>query len=141
MSWLYKGQVFTEDMIPEGAVGFIYEMEAIIDGKPVRYVGKKNFFSTRKKKFGKKALAAMTDKRAKKYTLVTKPDYEKYYSSNEVLKKAHKEGVPIKRFMIRICYTKTELTYQETKYQFVREVLEKEEYLNANILGRFYKQK
>jgi hypothetical protein len=141
MSWLYKGQVFTEDMIPEGAVGFIYEMEAIIDGKPVRYVGKKNFFSTRKKKFGKKALAAMTDKRVKKYTLVTKPDYEKYYSSNEVLKKAHKEGVPIKRFMIRICYTKTELTYQETKYQFVREVLEKEEYLNANILGRFYKQK
>lgn len=141
MSWLYKGQVFTEDMIPEGAVGFIYEMETIIDGKPVRYVGKKNFFSTRKKKFGKKALAAMTDKRSKKYTLVTKPDYEKYYSSNEVLKKAHKEGVPIKRFMIRICYTKTELTYQETKYQFVREVLEKEEYLNANILGRFYKQK
>jgi hypothetical protein len=45
MSWLYKGQIFKEDMIPEGAVGFIYEMEAIIDGKPVRYVGKKNFFS------------------------------------------------------------------------------------------------
>jgi hypothetical protein len=116
MSWLYKGQIFKEDMIPEGAVGFIYEMEAIIDGKPVRYVGKKNFFSKRKKKFGKKALAAM-------------------------LKKAHKKGIPIKRFIIKICYTKTELTYQETKHQFVQEVLEKEEYLNANILGRFYKQK
>lgn len=141
MSWLYKGQVFTEDMIPEGAVGFIYEMEAIIDGKPVRYVGKKNFFSKRKKKFGKKALAAMTDKRAKKYTVVIKPDYENYYSSNDVLKKAHKKGIPIKRFIIKICYTKTELTYQETKHQFVQEVLEKEEYLNANILGRFYKQK
>lgn len=141
MSWLYEGKVFTEDMIPEGAIGFIYEMEAIIDGKAVCYIGKKNFFSTRKKKFGKKALAAMTDKRSKKYTLVTKPDYENYYSSNDVLKKAHKEGVPIKRFILRICYTKTELTYQETKYQFGRGVLEKEEYLNANILGRFYKQK
>jgi len=140
VSWLYKAQQFTDDMIPEGAVGFVYEMEAIIDGKSVRYIGKKNFYSVRKKKFGKKALAAMTDKRAKKYELVTKTNYENYYSSNKVLQDAHKAGVPIKRYMIQICYSKAELTYQETKYQFVRGVLEKEEYLNANILGRFYKQ-
>jgi hypothetical protein len=140
MSWIYNGITFTEDMIPEGAVGFVYEMEAIIDGKAVRYIGKKNFFSVRKKKFGKKALAAMTDKRSKKYTMVTKPDYENYYSSNTVLKEAHKNKVPIKRYILKICFSKTELTYQETKHQFVHEVLEKDEYLNGNILGRFYKQ-
>ena len=141
MSWLYKGEVFTDSKIPEGAIGFIYEMEAIIDGKAVRYIGKKNFYSTTKKKLGVKALANMEDKRARKYTIQVKTNYQNYFSSNKVLQDAHKNGVPIKRFMVRICFSKTELTYHETKYQFVREVLEKEEYLNANILGRFYKIK
>jgi hypothetical protein len=141
MSWLYKGEVFNDSKIPEGAIGFIYEMEAIIDGKAVRYIGKKNFYSTTKKKLGKRAVANMEDKRAKKYTIQVKPNYQNYYSSNKVLQDAHKNGIPIKRFMVRICFSKTELTYHETKYQFVREVLEKEEYLNANILGRFYKIK
>lgn len=141
MSWLYKGEVFNDSKIPEGAIGFIYEMEAIINGKAVRYIGKKNFYSTTKKKFGKRAVANMEDKRAKKYTIQVKTNYQNYYSSNKVLQDAHKNGIPIKRFMVRICFSKTELTYHETKYQFVREVLEKEEYLNANILGRFYKIK
>ena len=141
MSWVYKGEVFNDSKIPEGALGFIYEMEAIIDGKAVRYVGKKNFYSTTKKKFGVRALANMEDKRAKKYTIQVKTNYQNYYSSNKVLQDAHKAGVIIKRFMVRICFSKTELTYHETKFQFVREVLEKEEYLNANILGRFYKIK
>jgi hypothetical protein len=141
MSWVYKGEVFNDSKIPEGALGFIYEMEAIIDGKAVRYVGKKNFYSITKKKFGVKALANMEDKRAKKYTIQVKTNYQNYYSSNKVLQDAHKAGIIIKRFMVRICFSKTELTYHETKFQFVREVLEKEEYLNANILGRFYKIK
>jgi translation elongation factor EF-G len=141
MSWVYKGEVFNDSKIPEGALGFIYEMEAIIDGKAVRYVGKKNFYSTTKKKFGVKAIANMEDKRAKKYTIQVKTNYQNYYSSNKVLQDAHKAGVLIKRFMVRICFSKTELTYHETKFQFVREVLEKEEYLNQNILGRFYQTK
>jgi hypothetical protein len=141
MSWVYKGDVFNDSKIPEGALGFIYEMEAIIDGKAVRYIGKKNFYSTTKKKFGVRALANMEDKRAKKYTIQVKTNYQNYYSSNKVLQDAHKAGIIIKRFMVRICFSKTELTYHETKFQFVREVLEKEEYLNANILGRFYKIK
>jgi hypothetical protein len=141
MSWIYEGKDFKENMIPEGAVGFIYEMEAIIDGKSVRYVGKKNFYSVTKKKFGKKALESITDKRTKKYSTVTKPSYENYYSSNITLKEAHKAGIKIKRYMVKICFSKMELTYYETKYQFTREVLEKEEFLNGNILGRFYKIK
>ena len=55
---------FTEDMIPEGAVGFVYIMNYLADdGQMYSYIGKKNFFSKRKKKFGKKKLAAMTDSR------------------------------------------------------------------------------
>ena len=141
MNWLYKAKKFTDDMIPDKAIGFVYEMEALIDGKSVRYIGKKNFYSNRKKKFGKKALAAITDKRTKKYEMVTKLNYSNYYSSNDILKAAHKAGILIKRYIVKICYSKTELTYYETKYQFNKEVLEKEEYLNGNILGKFYKFK
>ena len=139
MSWIYQGKEFDEFCIPDGAVGFVYLMSAIIDGKSVMYVGKKNFFANIKKPLGKKALAMSTDKRLKKYKRELKPDFMKYYSSNKILKEAHKDGVMIKREILRICYSNTELTYQETKYQFVYEVLEKSEFLNGNILGRFFR--
>ena len=139
--WSYQGQDFESSMIPEGAIGFVYEMQAVIDGKLVRYIGKKNFYSTTKKKFGKKAVASMQDKRSKKYTIQKKLTYESYYSSNSVLKDAHKAGIEIRRYMLKICYSAMELTYYETKFQFVREVLESDVFLNGNILGRFYKFK
>jgi len=141
MSWIYQGKEFDDKQIPDGAVGFIYIMSAIIDGKSVLYVGKKNFFANVKKPLGKKALAMSTDKRLKKYKRELKPDFMNYYSSNKILKDAHKAGVPIKREILRICYSQMELTYQETKHQFIYEVLEKQEFLNGNILGRFYKFK
>ena len=139
--WSYQGQDFENSMIPEGAEGFVYEMQAIIDGKLVRYIGKKNFYSVTKKRFGKKALSSMQDKRAKKYTMQKKLTYLDYYSSNVVLKDAHKAGIEIRRYMLKICLSKMELTYYETKFQFVRGVLESDEFLNGNILGRFYKFK
>lgn len=139
MSWIYKGVVFTPEMIPEGAVGFIYEMTAIIDGKSVAYIGKKNFALVTKKKLAKKN--APVDKRKKNYVKTSKLNYENYFSSNVTLKQAHKDKIPIKRNILHICYSKTELTYMETKYQFVKGVLESDYYLNGNILGRFYKQK
>jgi hypothetical protein len=141
MSWIYQGKEFDETGIPNGSIGFIYRMTAIIQHKSVAYIGKKNFFANRKKPMGKKALALTTDKRLKKYTREIKPDFMKYFSSNATLKAAHKEGVIIKREILLICYSATELTYQEVKHQFKYEVLEKDEYLNANILGRFYKTK
>jgi hypothetical protein len=139
--WSYQGQDFESSMIPEGAEGFVYEMQAVIDGKLVRYIGKKNFYSVTKKRFGKKALSSMQDKRAKKYTMQKKLTYLDYYSSNAVLKDAHKAGIEIRRYMLKICFSKMELTYYETKFQFVRGVLESDEFLNGNILGRFYKFK
>jgi hypothetical protein len=139
--WSYQGQDFESSMIPEGAEGFVYEMQAIINGKLVRYIGKKNFYSTTKKRMGKRAVAQLQDKRTKKYTIQKKLSYIDYYSSNAELKAAHKAGIDIRRYIIKICFSKTELTYYETKYQFIREVLESDEFLNGNILGRFYKFK
>tara|TARA_B110000503_G_C7150715_1_gene415050 strand:+ start:2524 stop:2946 length:423 start_codon:yes stop_codon:yes gene_type:complete len=139
MSWLFNGKVFCQDGIPQGAIGFVYQMSAIIAGKSVSYIGKKNFYANVKTKLSKKAMP--TDKRLKKYKRVTKTSYQDYYSSNDVLKQAHKENVVIKREILKICYSKNELTYQEVKHQFLLGVLESDLYLNRNILGRFYKNK
>lgn len=139
MSWFFLGRVFEDKDIPPGAVGFVYMMEAVIDGHMYKYIGKKNFFSNKKKALTKKDLSS--DKRKKKYTRVIKPDYHNYYSSNEVLKKAHKDGVHIQRIILRICYDKKDLSYREVQLQFEYKVLEDQRFLNGNILGRFYKQK
>lgn len=139
MSWLFNGKVFCQDGIPHGAIGFVYQMSAIINGKSISYIGKKNFYASVKTKLSKKAMP--TDKRLKTYKRVTKTSYQNYYSSNDVLKKAHKDGVVIKRDILKICYSKNELTYQEVKHQFLLGVLESDLYLNGNILGRFYKNK
>lgn len=141
MSWIHKGKVFTESDVPEGAIGFVYHMSVILNGNSYAYIGKKNFFANIKKPMGKKALAQTTDKRLKKYTRVIKPNFMAYHSSNQQLKEAHKAGCKIKREILMICYSATELTYQEVKHQFKYEVLEKEEFLNGNILGKFYKFK
>jgi hypothetical protein len=139
--WLYQGKEFNEGDIPQGGVGFIYIMTAIIDGKSVAYIGKKNFFANIKRPLGKKALAMSTDKRLKKYKRELKPDFMNYYSSNKILKEAHKAGVVIRREILKICNTQTELTYQEVKHQFLYDVLENDKYLNGNILGRFFRSK
>jgi hypothetical protein len=139
--WTYKGKVFGELDIPNNAIGFIYSMTAIIDGKSVAYIGKKNFFANIKRPLGKKALAVTTDKRLKKYKLVIRPDFLNYYSSNAVLKQAHKQGVTIKREILKICYSSMELTYYECKYLFCNDCILNDNYLNSNILGRFYRGK
>jgi len=128
---------FTEEMIPEKAVGFVYRMTAVIDGKFVMYIGKKNFYSDVKTKLGKKEMP--TDKRLKQYKRVRKFTYKNYYSSNEVLKEHYKNGGEIHRTILEICYSKISLTYCECKHLFINEVLEEESYLNNNILGKFYK--
>ena len=137
--WILEGKEFAEEMIPEGAVGFVYEMVSIIDGKPVRYIGKKNFYADVKTKLGKKEMP--TDKRLKTYKRVRKSTYQNYYSSNDVLKQAHKDGVTIRREILHICFSKQELSYYECKYQFALGVLESDEFLNGNILGKFFKLK
>ena len=139
MSWIYQNKEFTKDMIPENAIGFIYNMTAIINGKSISYIGKKNFWAYPKTNLAKKDMP--TDKRLKTYVRKKRNAYKNYYSSNEVLKKAHKDNIKIKRDILMICYSATELTYQEVKHQFKYEVLEKEEFLNGNILGKFFKFK
>ena len=124
--WIYKKKEFKESMIPENAIGFIYVMTVIINGVLYKYIGKKNFYSDVKTKLKKNEVSL--DKRIKKYKRVRKFTYENYYSSNSELKEAHKKKINIKREILLICFSASELTYQEVKHQFKYEVLEKKEF-------------
>jgi hypothetical protein len=107
----------------------------------LQYIGKKNFFLNQNKKLGKKELAALPIKRGKRPTKkkVTKEsDWKTYYGSSNEIKSIPTER--LRRYLIRLCISSKELTYYETKYMFVYEVLENNSYMNDNILGKFYRK-
>lgn len=153
MTWIYKGQLITElsDM-PENVFGFIYK---ITNGKTGEYyIGKKQVLSVRKRNFGKKEIAALEDKRMKKYEYVTKEsDWKEYRSSNKVVKgwfdeneTALNEGRNtdindrLELRILRFCSNKKSLTYYELQEQFAHDVLADESSLNDNLLGKFFRK-
>lgn len=153
MTWTYKGQLITElsDM-PENVFGFIYK---ITNGKTGEYyIGKKQVLSVRKRNFGKREIAALEDKRMKKYEYVTKEsDWKEYRSSNKVVKgwfdeneTALNEGRNddindrLELRILRFCSNKKSLTYYELQEQFAHDVLADESSLNDNLLGKFFRK-
>jgi hypothetical protein len=142
-TWIYKGKVITEisDM-PENTFGFIYEVTHLPTGK--KYLGKKQLMSVTNKALGKKELAALTDKRLSKKKQITKEsDWKTYYGSQSEIKQLIKDGnkEDFKREILCFVPTKKLLTYYETKYLFINEVLERsDQYINDNILGKFFRK-
>ena len=122
---------------PLNAFGFIYEIEFDDDTK---YIGKKNFYSRRKRNFGKKELALITDKRRKKYEIVVKEsDWKGYNSSNKTILNKIKAGeLPKNKKILSIARCKKELTYLEERELFLSDALLDSNYLNDNIAGKFY---
>lgn len=136
MAWLFNNKEFKK--APKGAIGFVYKITNTKNNKI--YIGKKNFFSRRKIKLGKKALAALTDKRKSKYKIVIKEmDWINYTGSNKDLNADIELGDIIIKEILAISYSKQYLTYLETKFQFSYNVLEIDSY-NGNILGKFYRK-
>jgi len=126
----------------ENPLGIIYQI-TLSNG--MRYVGKKNLFSVRKKPLGKKVLASITDKRLKKYEVITKEsDWMSYNGSSKLLIDAIKNNKVsvVKREILEVATTKNELTYLETKHLFLNDVLgeNSDSFYNDNILGKFYKK-
>lgn len=140
-TWTYKGKVITElTDIPESTFGFIYEITHLPTGR--KYLGKKQLMSVQTKALGKKELALLTDGRAsKKKKVIKESDWKNYYGSQFEIKQLVKEGKKedFKREILEFVPTKKLLTYYETKYLFLHNVLEPgSNYINDNILGKFY---
>lgn len=140
--WLYQGKEIKEitDM-PENIFGFIYIVTHTPTGR--KYLGKKQLISVQKKALGKKELALLTDGRASKKKTVTKEsDWKTYYGSHPEIKQLikDKKHLEFTREILMFVPNKKLLTYYETKYLFMNEVLEPgSNYFNDSILGKYYK--
>lgn len=132
---------YLQEFSPSDYFGFVYIIENTLNNK--KYIGKKYFWYDRKKKLTKKELNEHTGKgRPPKFKrVIIESDWKDYYGSNKYLKEDIKNNglQHFKRTIVRLCTNKKELTYWETKLQFVYSVLEcPEEWYNDNILGKFY---
>ena len=137
--WIYKDKPL--ETIPKGFYGFIYELE-LDDG--TKYIGKKSFYENKTLPALKNGKQRPNSKRIGKnkngkriyYDIVSKEsNWKDYYGSSKLVDK----NKVVKRTILELCETKRYLTYAEVKWQFKLDVLEKDEYLNENILGKFYK--
>ena len=141
--WLYNNEVVkTIEDIPANTFGFIYITIHIPSG--ISYIGKKSLYHNVKRKLTKKELAEQTGRGRKSTTEIIQKesDWKTYYGSEEFIKQKIKEKKQdeFKREIIHFVENKKMLTYFECKYQFMYGVLENENYLNSNILGKFYKK-
>ena len=132
--WLYKNKEINsiEDM-PADTFGFVYLVTHTPSGK--KYLGKKQLISNR-------TLPPLKGTKRKR-KVQKESDWKTYYGSQTEVKQLVKESKDMLEFVreIRIfASTKKQLTYFETKLQFVNEVLENDEYLNSNILGKFFRK-
>lgn len=131
--WLYKNkEVKTIEDMPEGTFGFIYEVEHIPTNR--RYLGKKVLIFNR-------TLPPLKGKKRKR-KVQKESDWIKYYGSHKEIVGLIKEGKQdeFKREILQYVPTKKLLTYFECKYLFIREVLEGQDYINDNILAKFYRK-
>lgn len=140
--WVYNGKIINSiDDMPSNSIGFVYQVTHTPTGR--KYIGKKVLYFNRKKKLTKKELLEHTGKGRKPThkRITTESDWKTYYGSNPDIKKMLKEGKTdeFQREILYFCKNKKELTYMETKYLFINEVLEyPEEFWNDNILGKFF---
>lgn len=141
-NWIHNGKPMTEiSDFPEGSLGFVYLIRDHTNNK--FYIGRKAIFSTRKRKYGKREIAAMTNKRLKKYEMVKKEfkGWKEYTGSCEPLNEAIEKGARYTKEILQICKSKSELTYYELKYQFQYGVIEPGNCsYNGNIAGRYYQK-
>jgi len=130
--WWYKDRVFESDEI-NGYYGFVYLITNTINDR--RYIGRKYFWSFRKKKG--------QNRRSKQES-----DWKNYYGScpelKEDIKKYGRQN--FKREILSLHTTLGKVNYEETRLLFVHGVLTESltdgtpAFYNSNVLGRYYRK-
>ena len=157
--WIYQGGEVSDKPPKLNMFGFIYQIN-YTNGK--KYIGKKQFHSettqkvlktgiprensqriTKRIKMTADELAERTPAQVKKnvknkmveFEMVIKEnDWRTYVGSCKDVKGFKIES----RVILEICYDKLNLTYCEIKWQLRKDVLVDDDYVNSNILGKFY---
>ena len=131
--WIYKDKIVDSvEQMPEGTFGFIYEVIHQPTGR--KYIGKKVL------EFNRKLPPLKGQKR--KRSVVKESDWKTYYGSHKDIVTLIKEGKQqeFTREILQYVPSKKLLTYFECKYLFIKEVLEGNDYINDNILAKFYRK-
>jgi len=138
-SWTYQGRIFNDITdFPKDTYGFIYEVVHQPSG--MKYLGKKVLY------FNRTLPPLKGQKRKRK--VVKESDWKDYYGSHPKIKELIKECKDSNEWQVwekrilQICKTKKQLTYYETKFLMMHDVLESHnhQYINDNILGKFYRK-
>ena len=135
LKWQYKDGEVSEKTPPYYIYGFVYEL-TLKDGK--KYLGKKAFWGTTKKKLTQKEMEDRPSKRHKTWKSVTKESKWREYTSSSKLFGSREV---VEKRILKVAKSKRHLTYLETKFMFQEDVLESDLYLNDNIGGRFFADK
>jgi hypothetical protein len=127
LNWQYNNTDFTEDLIGNN-YGFVYQIKNLTNGR--KYIGKKFFYSSKTKQV-----------KGKKKRYKAPSDWQTYYGSSaeltkDVLLLGHESFT---REILHLCQSKGECGYLEAKEQFIRGVMETDDYYNSWIMVRVRK--
>ena len=141
-NWLHEGKEYTNlSDFPDTAVGFVYKVTNTKSGK--FYVGKKILRNVLTKKLTKKEISEWVKpgRIPKKRKEIKESNWTDYYGSSKLIiediKLLGKEV--FNREILKICTTKKQMSYWETYYQMVLEVLRVDSYCE-NIAGKWYRR-
>ena len=132
--WTFENEIV--ETLPDDCVGFVYLIVNRANGR--KYIGKKLA------KFSKTTTKTVTlkngTKKKKKVRSKIDSDWQDYYgSSNELSKDIELLGKEnFTREILFLCKSKAECSYIEAREQFLRKVLESDDYYNNNIMCRIH---
>lgn len=129
--WIYENKkINSVEDFPDGVIGFVYRITNQTKSK--KYIGKKILSH----KITRPPLKGLKRKRK----IIKESNWQEYTGSNEQLNEDILKGDVIKKEILKLCFNKKQMSYYETKYQFLENVLEDDSYYNSNILGKFFRK-
>ncbi len=140
INWTYKKiEITSIDQLPPEAVGFVYRITNITNGK--FYYGKKTIRSIKKKKITKKEKAESGNTRKTfKYELSEYSGWKKYTGSSELLNEDISKGAKYTKEILTLCFSKTELAYEELKLIVCTDCLKADNCYNGWVSAKIFKK-